>query len=116
MLTLAADENLISDIVRGLLRKNPKIDIIRIQDVGLLGANDFQVLTWAAAEGRILVTHDHRTMPRYAKQRIEAGQPMPGVFIVPQSLSIGQAIEDLLLLCECTSSAEWADIVLYLPL
>lgn len=116
MLNLAADENLTNDIVRGLLRKNPEIDIIRIQEVGLLGANDPQVLAWAAAEGRILVTHDHRTIPRYAKQRIEAGQSLPGVFIVPQSLSIGQAIEDLLLLCECTSSAEWVDIILYLPL
>lgn len=116
MLSLAADENLISDIVRGLLRRNPKIDIVRVQDVGLLGADDPRVLDWAAAEGRILVTHDRRTVPRYANQRVEAGLPMPGVFIVPQSLSIGQAIEDLLLLCQYTSGAEWEGLVYYLPL
>ena len=116
MLRLAADENLISDIVRGLLRRNPEIDIVRIQDVGLLGVDDPQVLAWAAAERRILVTHDGRTVPRYANQCVEAGLPMSGVFIVPQSLSIGQAIENLLLLCECSSGAEWEGLVYYLPL
>jgi precorrin-6B methylase 2 len=35
MLRFAADENFNGDIVRGLLRRNPKLDIVRIQDVGL---------------------------------------------------------------------------------
>ena len=83
MLRLAADENLSSDIVRGLLRRNAGIDIVRIQDEGLSGADDPRVLTAAAAAGRILVTHDGRTVPRYANQRVERGETMPGVFIVP---------------------------------
>ena len=116
MLRLAADENLNGDIVRGLLRRNPEVDIVRIQDVGLLGADDPRVLAWAATEKRILVTHDGRTVPRYAIQRVSAGRPMPGAFIVPRSLSVGGAIEDLLLLCECSLEGEWEGIVLYLPL
>lgn len=116
MLRLAADKNLISNIVRGLLRRDAKIDIVRIQDAGLSGADDPRVLAWAAAEGRILVTHDGRTVPRYASQRIEEGQSMPGVFLVPQSISVGQAIDDILLLCECWSAAEWEGLVFYLPL
>jgi hypothetical protein len=32
-----ADENFDNTIVRGLLRRNPNIDIVRVQDVGLLG-------------------------------------------------------------------------------
>ena len=48
MLRLAADENFNGDIVRGLLRRNPKLDIVRIQDVGLSGADDPSVLQWAA--------------------------------------------------------------------
>jgi len=108
MLRLATDENLNGDIVRGLFRRNSEVDIVRIQDVGLLGADDPRVLAWAAAEKRILVTHDGRTAPRYANQRVSAGRPMPGVFIVPRSLSVGHAIEDLLLLCECSLKAEWS--------
>lgn len=43
MLRLAADENFNNNIVRGLLRRNPTLDIVRIQDVGLSGADDSQV-------------------------------------------------------------------------
>jgi predicted nuclease of predicted toxin-antitoxin system len=60
MLRLAADENFNGDIVRGLLRRNPKLDIVRVQDVGLSGADDPSVLQSAADRGRILVTHDRR--------------------------------------------------------
>ena len=48
MLRLAADENFNGDIVRGLVRRNPKLDIVRVQDVGLSGADDPSVLQWAA--------------------------------------------------------------------
>ena len=66
MLRLAADENFNSDIVRGLLRRKPGLDIVRIQDVGLSGADDPTVLEWAAREGRVLLTHDVTTITRYA--------------------------------------------------
>jgi predicted nuclease of predicted toxin-antitoxin system len=41
------------------MRRQPDIDIIRVQDVGLSGEDDPIVLEWAAQEGRILLTHDH---------------------------------------------------------
>ncbi len=63
MLKLAADENFNNDIIRGLLRRKPDLDIVRIQDVGLSGADDPTVLEWAAQEGRILLTHDSRQLP-----------------------------------------------------
>jgi predicted nuclease of predicted toxin-antitoxin system len=58
MLRLAADENFNADIVRGLLRRLPDLDIVRVQDAGLSGADDTAVLEWAAREGRIVLTHD----------------------------------------------------------
>ncbi len=48
MLRLAADENFNGNIVRGLLRRRPDLDIVRIQDVGLAGADDPAILAWAA--------------------------------------------------------------------
>jgi len=44
MLLLAADENFNNDIVRGLLRQKPSLDIVRIQDIGLSGADDPTIL------------------------------------------------------------------------
>ncbi len=116
MLRLAADENFNNNIVRGLLRRNPALDIVRIQDVGLSGAEDPQVLDWAAQEGRILLTHDVTTMTQYAYERIQAGLPMLGIFEVSRSVLVGRAIEDILLLAECSLDGEWESQIRYLPL
>jgi len=116
MLRLAADENFNNNIVRGLLRRKPELDIVRVQDVGLSGANDPTVLEWAAREGRVLLTHDVSTITRYAYERVEAHQPMPGVFEVSRAVLIRRAIEDILLLAECSLEGEWEGQVRYLPL
>lgn len=116
MLKLAADENFNNDILRGILRRNPDLDILRIQDVGLSGADDPTVLEWAAQEGRILLTHDVQTITRYAYERVENHQPMPGVFEVGRNVPVGLAIEDILLLAECSLKGEWEGQVRYLPL
>lgn len=116
MLRLAADENFNNEIVRGLIRRQSDLDIVRIQDAGLLSADDPSVLAWAAGEGRILLTHDRATMPDFAYDRVQAGDPMPGVFVSDGRIPIGQAIEDLLLLANGSETGEWEGVVLYLPL
>ena len=115
-LRLAADENFNNDIVRGLLRRRPELDLVRVQDVGLSGADDPTVLEWAAQEGRALLTHDVSTITRYAYERVRAGKPMPGVFEVGRAVPIGRAIEDILLLAEYSLDGEWEGQVRYLPL
>src|SRR3712207_2150888 len=100
MLRLVAEESFNSKIVRGLLRRNPAIDIVRIQDEGLAGADDPTVLEWAAQAGRVLLTHDVSTMTHYAYERVREGKPMPGVFQVGRNVAIGTASEDILLLAE----------------
>jgi len=98
MLRLLADENFNGSIIRGLVRRQPEIDLVRVQDVGLSGADDHAVLAWAAREGRVLLTHDQATVPKYAYERIEAGLPMPGVFVGDTHLPVQQAIDDIVLL------------------
>ncbi len=116
MLRLAADENFNHDIIRGLLRRQPDIDLISIQAAGLSGATDPTVLAWAAAEGRLLLTHDVTTLTRYAYDRVKAGQRLPGVVAVSRSVPLSQAIDDLLLLTELSRDDEWEGRILYLPL
>ena len=79
MLRLAVDENFNNRILRGLKRKNPELDIVRVQDAGLAGQADPGVLAWVATERRVLLTHDAATIPEYAYERIKAGQNMPGL-------------------------------------
>ena len=99
---LAADENFNNNIVRGLIRRKPDVDIVRLQDVGLFGADDPAVLEWAAQQGRLLVSHDVTTLTKHAYERLAAGLRMPGVFEVPNTLGIGRAIDDLLLIIDCS--------------
>lgn len=89
MLALAADENFNNDIVRGLLRRKPDLNIVRLPPPS--------------------ITH-------YAYERARAGKPMPGVFEVSRGVPIGQVIEDILLLAEYSLEGEWEGQVRYLPL
>ena len=116
MIRFAADENFNNGIVRGLLRRKADLDIVRVQDAGLSGADDPTVLDWAAKEGRVLLTHDISTITRYAYERTQSGKPMAGVFEVSRRVSIRVAIEDILLLAESSEEGEWEGQVQYLPL
>jgi hypothetical protein len=116
MLALAADENFNNDILRGLLRRKPNLDLVRIQDAGLSGADDATILEWAARENRVLITHDVSTITFHAMERVRERKRMPGVFEVSRSVPVKVAIEDLMLLAECSLEAEWEGQIRYLPL
>ncbi len=116
MLRFAADENFKSAILRGILRRKPNLDIVRVQDVGLSEEDDDVILEWAAKEDRVLLTHDVSTITDFAYQRVRAGKSMPGVFEVGRSVSIRTAIEDILLIAETSLEGEWEGQVRYLPL
>jgi hypothetical protein len=116
MLRLLADENFNNQIVRGMLRRRPEIDIVRVQDVGLSETDDRVILEWAAQQSRVLLTHDVETMTRYAYERVQAGLAMPGVFEITRSVPVGMAIEEILLITEGSLEGEWEGQVQYLPL
>jgi hypothetical protein len=118
MIRLATDEDFNNRILRGLLRRQPRLDVVRVQDVLSRETrnDDREILEWAAAEQRLLLTHDVTTMRPYAEARVAEGKPMPGVFEVSQYLPIGQAIEEILLLAECSLEGEWEGQIRFLPL
>ena len=110
------DEDFNGHIIRGVFRLLPSLDLVRIQDVGLLSASDPDVLEAAATDARILLTHDAQTMPHHAYDRVRTGEPLPGVFVCPQSLAIGMAVNELALLAEYSEEGEWENKIVYLPL
>ena len=116
MLSFALDENFNMHIVNGVLRRLPNADIVRVQDAVLGGADDAVVLEWAASEGRILLTHDVNTLTAFAYERIARGLPTPGVFEVSLKVPVSVAIEEILLLAQCSLEGEWEGQVNYLPL
>jgi predicted nuclease of predicted toxin-antitoxin system len=106
MLRFLSDENFNGDIVRGLFLRQPDLDLLRVQDVGLGEADDPTVLKWSAENDRIVLTHDRATMPDFAYERL----------VKQEQMSVRQAIDEILLLVNCSQQSEWKGIVLYLPL
>lgn len=115
MLRFVADENVNNDIVRGLRRRDPTIDVTRVQDELIDGAADPEVIAWAHDQSRIVLTHDGKTSSHYAHQQIRAGGHTAGVFMIHGWLPIGPTIEDLLTAHVTTEMADWVDVVEYLP-
>ena len=111
-----ADESFSHWIVKGVLRRQPLIDFQTAVAAGLRGRAYPEVLARAAAEERILVTHDVSTMPAHFDTFLAGGQHSPGLILVHDSLPIAQAIDDLLLIWEASSPEEWRDRWTYLPL
>jgi predicted nuclease of predicted toxin-antitoxin system len=116
MLQLLSDENFHGNIVRGLFLREPNLDLVRVQDVGLQEIDDPTILDWAATNDRIVLTHDRSTMPDFAYDRLLRGEAMPDLFVISNKMQIGQAIDELLILANCSEKDEWKGVVLYLPL
>jgi hypothetical protein len=116
VLRFLVDEDVDHRIIRGLLARLPDVDVVTVQEAGLDGRHDRDVLAWVAEQGRVLLTHDVTTMTRFAYERIDAALPMPGVFAVHQTAAIGPVIDDLVLLVVASDDGEWQGQVRYLPL
>jgi hypothetical protein len=116
MLRLLIDQDLDHDILRGLLRRVPDLDAITAYEVGKGQATDPELLAWAAEAGRVLVTHDRRTMPSHAARRLAAGDDISGVIIVSRRVPINTAIQELEIVVLCSDQHEWRNLVLHIPL
>jgi len=111
-----ADHNFNHDILRGLDRKCPAVDILTTQEEGLETTEDPDLLEWAAAEDRVILTHDRETMHGYANDRVNAGLGMVGVVIVSDRITLRQAIEEIVLIETCMDQLELKDRVMFVPM
>ena len=115
MIRFQADADLDFDIVLAVRRRERTLDFASAADSGLAGLGDPEVLRIAAEQGRILVTHDRRTMPGYLRHRLEVGKSSPGVFIVSQFEPIGPVVEVLMMVWSASDPADWHNQIRHLP-
>jgi hypothetical protein len=111
-----ADADLNRAIVSGVLRRDPSLDFLTAQAAGLRGMSDPEVLALAAERQRVLVSHDVGTMPVHFQSFRNAGKHSSGVFLIPQSLDVGTAIDELLLIWLASEASEWENRLEWLPL
>ncbi len=111
---LQADADLNADIVFGVRRREPLIDFQTADEASIRGVSDPQVLAYAAREGRILVSHDRKTMPRHFADFIMAEQS-PGLFVVLQATDVRVAIDELILIWSVSEAEEWVNLIVTVP-
>mgnify|MGYP001158010842 CR=1 FL=1 len=113
------DEDFNLDVVAGLRRVQPQMDILTIQAARMLHSPDLRVLAYAKEQDRILLSHDMQTMPDHFAtylMNVPAGEHSPGIILLPQNTSIGTAIRWLLEIWEASQHDEWRDLPTRLPL
>jgi hypothetical protein len=110
-----ADADFNQIIVNAIIRLKSELDIRTATSANLAGLKDLEVLALAATEGRVLLTHDHSTMPKHFAKFIQK-VASPGVIVVPQSLQIRDVVDDLILIWTATQSDEWLNRIGYLPI
>jgi predicted nuclease of predicted toxin-antitoxin system len=110
-----ADADLNRNIVLATLRHEPALDFQTANDAGLTGLEDPEVLAVAARLGRILITHDGRTMPHHFAAFVKHTDS-PGVLVLPQHVPVAVAAEELFLVWLATAPEEWANQICWIPM
>lgn len=110
-----ADADLKHAIVSATLRREPTIDFRSALSADLAGCDDMEVLAIAAQGGRVLVSHDSRTMPSHFAEFV-SNNTSPGVVIASQRLGIAVVVEELLLIWSASDADEWLNRITHLPL
>ena len=111
-----ADENFNNDILRAVLRAYPDLDVVRVQDTPLVGADDPTLLAETARRGAVLLTHDVHTIVKYAYECVKSGLTMPGVIEVDNELPVGQAIDERIVIIGIGQPEDFDNQVHYVPM
>ena len=98
----------------GAIRRQPNLDFQSANEAGLEGIKDPEVLTLAARDGRVLVTHDRKTMPTEFGQFI-ISHTSSGVLVLSQNLPISEAINAIILVWEASTAEEWSNQIMTFP-
>ena len=111
------DENLDPLYKRQLLIKKPNLVVYAVGDPGSppKGTFDQEILCWCEENGFILVTNNRKSMPAHLGAHLVQGRHIPGILTLNEEMSVGEIIEELLLIAGASLANEYQDRIEYLP-
>jgi hypothetical protein len=115
VIPLLADEHFPHEIVTQTRAWSAEVDFLTVQDVGLDGMPDPNLLEWAWEHGRVIVSYDVNTLIGFAYQRIRAAKPMAGLVIGFRHIAVGDVVRDLAIISVCGFPSDLKNQVLFLP-
>jgi hypothetical protein len=114
---LLADENFNVKVTEGLRLHYPDIDILTIQEAQQLHIKDPELLNFAQKLGRIVLTHDKKTMPKHLADllaQLGPNETSPGVWIIEELTPIGVAIQAIAEYWGASRQDEWRNLVTWI--
>src|SRR4051812_14127254 len=108
------DEHVHGGVTAGLRARG--VDVLTVQEDGMDGHDDPELLDRAADLGRVMFTQDDDFLAEAARRQ-HLGLSFPGVIYVHQrNISVGKAVDDLEMIAVVNEPEDMADRVEYLPL
>ena len=95
MIRFIADENFDGNIIDGLRAKYPHVDLITVQEAGLSGTPDPEILAWATQINRVVLSRDKSTMKGDAEERLRQNQHVVGLLLTTDRMSHGTIIDQI---------------------
>ncbi|HLL79237.1 MAG TPA: DUF5615 family PIN-like protein [Ktedonobacteraceae bacterium] len=111
------DENMEPLYKAQLLVKNPGVVVYAVGDPGVppKGTLDPEILGWCEENGFLLITNNRRSLPHHLSEHVARGRHIPGIITLNAEMSIGETIEELILIAEVGNPHEYVDRIVYLP-
>jgi hypothetical protein len=120
-LTFLLDEHFRGLLGRAIQSHNRQsgypIDALRVGDPPdlPLGSLDPDILLWTEREGRILLSHDKKTMVPDFVQHLHAGRHSPGLLIVHKRYTLPALLGTLEAIAHFGDPADYLDQIDYIP-
>ncbi|WP_193194434.1 DUF5615 family PIN-like protein [Nostoc sp. MG11] len=92
------------------------IKVVGESETPLKSTLDPEILCWCEDNNFILVTNNRTSMPVHLADYIAVNRHVPGIFILNPNLSIGENIEELIIVALASEDDEYQDRIVYLPL
>jgi hypothetical protein len=118
MLKYLIDENVNPTYTNQLRRLKLDLFVIAVGDITAppRGTLDPDILLWCEENNCILVTNNRKSIPVHLSDHLATNHHIPGIFILSPKLTIGENLEQLILIAEGSLEDEYQDRIEFLPL
>lgn len=111
------DENIDPLYCSQILQREPELVVWMVGDPGAprKSTPDPDILIWCEARDFVLVTNNRHSMPIHLADHLAMGRRVPGILILNPKMTIGETIDELILLARASLEHEFDDRITYLP-
>jgi hypothetical protein len=112
------DENVDPTYTTQLRRLKPDVFVLAVGELTApkRGTLDREILSWCEEHGFILVTNNRKSMPVHLNDHLAQGRHIPRILILNTKLSMGENLEELILIADASFEGKYQDRIDFLPL